>query len=154
MPEITPGVVGDWQLEVAAYLDGTEPTTWTRVGGLKEFNPPSTEKGLEDDSSADSDGWLSEIATSLKWTASGTVKVARKGLPQDPGQAILEAAASEILEDGFVHVRVTNKTAPTKAKQGIADAQFKDNGGPFTDATSAEFTLTGRGKLAPVTITP
>jgi hypothetical protein len=154
MTEITPGTVGDWKLEVAAYTDGAEPTTWTVVKGLTEFTPPAVEKNLEDDSSFDSDGWGSQFATGLSWTAEGTVKRARASLTADPGQEILRAAGNAIAEDGLVHVRITDRTKPTAGRTGIADATFTDNGGPRTDLTTAAFSLAGRGGLTGVTITP
>jgi hypothetical protein len=154
MAEITPGTLGDWKLEVAAYVDGTAPTTWTPVLGMTEFTPPAVEKNLEDDSSFDSDGWGSQVATGLAWKIEGTVKQARASLTEDPGQAILRAAGNGLAEDGFVHVRVSNRTAPTKARTGVADAAFTANGGPRTDLTTAAFTLEGRGALTDVTITP
>lgn len=152
--EITPGVLRDWKLEVAAYLDGTDPTTWTPVLGITEFTPPAIEKNLEDDSSFDSDGWSSQFATGLGWKVEGTVKRARASLTEDPGQAILRAAGNGLAEDGFVHVRIINREQPTAARVGIADASFTENGGPHTDITSAAFALAGRGALEDVTITP
>jgi hypothetical protein len=154
MAELTPGVVGDWKLEVAAYTTGAAPTTWIPVLGITEFTPPAVEKNLEDDSSFDSDGWGSQLATGLAWTVEGTVKRARASLTEDPGQAILKAAGNGIAEDGFVHIRITDRTKPTAGRTGIADATFTDNGGPRTDITTAAFTLTGRGALADVVITP
>lgn len=152
MAEITPGTVGDWKLEVAAYVDGTAPTSWTTVLGLTEFTPPAVEKNLEDDSSFDSDGWGSQLATGLSWKVEGTVKRARASLTEDPGQAILRAAGNGLAEDGLVHIRVTDRTKPTAGRTGIADATFTDNGGPRTDITTAAFSLAGRGPLADVTI--
>lgn len=152
MTEITPGVVGDWKLEVADYTDGTAPTTWIQVKGIQEFTPPAIEKNLEDDSSFDSNGWGSQIATGLTWKVEGTVKRARASLTEDPGQAILRAAGSGLAEDGLVHVRISSKTAPTAGRIGIADASFTDNGGPRTDQTTAAFVLSGRGALTNVTI--
>ena len=154
MPEIISGVVRDWKLEVAAYLDGTEPTVWTPVLGIKEFTPPAVEKNLEDDSSFDSEGWASEIATGLGWKVEGSVKRARASLTEDPGQAILRAAGNQILEDGLVHVRISNREKPTEARTGIADASFTEEGGAHTDLTTASFALSGRGPLEDVVITP
>ena len=152
MTEIISGVVRDWQLEVAAYDDGVAPTTWTRVKGITDFTPPAIEKNLEDDSSFDSAGWASEIATGLGWKVEGTVKRARASLTEDPGQAILREAGSGMLEDGLVHVRITNVTKPTEARTGIADASFTDEGGKHTDLTTASFSLSGRGELTDVTL--
>ena len=152
MTEIISGVIGDYQLEVAAYTDGTDPTAWTRVRGITEFTPPTVEKNLEDDSSFDSDGWGSQIATGLGWTAEGTVKLPRASLTPDPGQEILRAAGIGLAEAGLVHVRIINRTTPTDGQTGIADASFTVNGGPRTDLTTAGFTLSGRGALEDVTI--
>lgn len=154
MTEIISGVLRDWKLEVAAYTTGADPTTWVPVKGITDFTPPAIEKNLEDDSSFDSDGWASEIATGLGWKVEGTVKRARASLTEDPGQAILRAAGSGMLEDGLVHVRIINATKPTEGRTGIADASFTDEGGAHTDLTTASFSLSGRGALADVVITP
>ena len=154
MTEIISGVVRDWQLEVAAYTTGAEPTVWVPVKGITDFTPPAIEKNLEDDSSFDSDGWASEIATGLGWKVEGSVKRARASLTEDPGQAILRAAGSALLEDGLVHVRIINRTTPTEGRTGIADASFTDEGGEHTKLTTASFSLSGRGALEEVVITP
>jgi hypothetical protein len=152
MAEIISGVVRDWKLEVAAYADGTTPTTWTPVLGITDFTPPAIEKNQEDDSSFDSDGNGSTISTGKSWKVDGSVKRARASLTEDPGQAILRAAGDAILEDGLVFVRISNRESPTAGRTGIADATFTDNGGSHTDLTTAAFSLSGRGALATVTI--
>lgn len=154
MTEITPGVLRDWQLEVAPYIDGDDPTTWTRVGGLTDFTPPVYDKNQEDDSSFDSNGDGSVIGTGRAWKIEGEFKVARASLTADPGQVIIKEAGESLLEEGFIHVRVVNTTKPTEGRTGIADAKYTPNGGAHTDLTTAGFELTGRGSLADVTITP
>lgn len=151
-PSITPGIVGDWALEVAPWNNGVAPTTdagWTRVRGLQEFTPPAIEKNLEDDSDFDSGAWGSQTATGISWTAEGTVKRPR-GTAVDPGQLILEDAGLAILEDGYVHLRMFDKQGGT-AKQGVADVTFVENGGPKTDLKTAAVTFTGRGELVDIT---
>ena len=147
---ITPGVLSDWALEVAAYTDGTAPTTYVPVRGITEFTPPVTEKNLEDDGDFDGGAWGSQLATGISYTLEGTVKTPRGGMTADPGQAILEAAGLGVLEEGFVHWRAFNKKSGVGYK-GIADSTFAGNGGPKTDLTTAAFTLTGRGALEPFT---
>lgn len=152
MAEITPGVVRDYKLEVAAYTDGLAPTVWTPVLGITSLTPPASEKNLEDDSSFDSDGWGSQFATGLNWKIEGSVKRARASLVEDPGQVILREAGNGLAEDGFVHVRITNRTKPTAGRVGVADASFTDEGGEHTKLTTAGFSLAGRGALTEVTI--
>lgn len=149
---ITPGVLGDWTMEVAPYADGTAPTTWTPVRGIMELTPPQTEKNYEDDGEFDGTHWGSQTATGISWTAEATVKTPRATLQPDPGQEILRAASREVLEGGYVHVRFSMRgVTPKKGDAGIADVQFMDAGGPKTDLTTAELTLTGRGALVPFT---
>lgn len=149
---ITPGVLGDWTMEVAAYADGAKPTAWTPVRGITELTPPQTEKNLEDDGEFDGTFWGSQVATGISWTSEGTIKTPRAGLPEDPGQAILKTASRGIAEAGFVHVRFSLRgTTPKAGDEGVADVQFMDNGGPKTDLTTAAFTLTGRGALVDFT---
>lgn len=149
---ITPGVLGDWTMEVAPYTDGTTPTTWTPVRGIMELTPPQTEKNYEDDGEFDGTHWGSQTATGISWTAEATVKTPRATLQPDPGQEILRAASREVLEGGYVHVRFSMRgVSPKAGDAGIADVQFMDAGGPKTDLTTAELTLTGRGALVPFT---
>ena len=149
---ITPGVLSDWALDVGAYTDGTAPTSYLPVRGITEFTPPVPEKNLEDDGDFDGGAWGSQVATGISYKIEGTVKTPRGGRPADPGQAILAAAGSGVLEEGFVHFRCYNKRSGV-GHEGIADATFADNGGPKTDLTTAAFTLTGRGALEPYTKT-
>lgn len=153
MPDITPGVLGDWQVEVAAYTDGTAPTTWTRLLGITELTPPQTEKNLEDDGEYDGTHWGSQISTQISWTAEATVKTPRAGMTADPGQEILKTAGRGVLEEGLAHVRFI-QTGATTGEEGIADVQWMENGGPKTDLTTAAVTMTGRGELAEYTPAP
>ncbi|WP_422389939.1 phage tail tube protein [Arthrobacter sp. N1] len=150
---ITPGIAADWVLEVAEYGDGTAPDTtdFKRVRGIQNYTPPSATKNLEDDSDFDSGAWGSQVGTGLSHEASGTVKVPRASLAADPGQAILREAGRNVAEDGFVYFR-TYKRGGTQGVQGIADASFTEGGGSRTDLTTAEFTLAGRGALAPYAV--
>ena len=150
---ITPGLVSDWTLEVAAYADGVEPTTYTRVYGITDYTPPGVSKNLEDDSDFDSGAWGSQTATGLDYEISGTVKVPRATATADPGQAILRAAGKSVGEDGYVHFRTIKKDGTTGYK-GLADATFTEGGGSRTDLTTAEFTLAGRGELLDYTPAP
>lgn len=150
---ITPGLVSDYQLYVAAYEDGTTPTAWTRVYGITDFTPPGTTKNLEDDSDFDSGAWGSQVATGLDYEISGTVKVPRPTVAQDPGQEILRAAGNGVAEDGFVFWRVIQVGAAT-GETGVADASYTKGGGGRTDLTTAEFTLAGRGAKTEYTPAP
>lgn len=153
MAVITPGIVSDWTLEVAAYLDETIPTEFTKVWGLTDFSPPGIEKKNEDDSSFDSGAYDSEIATGLSWAISATVNVPRPTMAKDPGQEIVREAGRHVAEGGFVWVRVW-KRGSTTGEQGIVNASFKENGGSRTDLTKAEITMKGRGGLEEYTVTP
>src|SRR5690625_861827 len=148
---ITPGVLGDWQLSVAEYGDGGDaPTEFTLVRGLTEFTPPQIEKNLEDDGEFDGSPWGSEVATGISWTAEGTVKVPRASLAPDPGQEILRKAGRGVAEEGMVWCKFTKRGSTEGAEVGVADVTFVEQGGPKTDITTAELTLTGRGALGPV----
>lgn len=146
MASITPGQLSDWALELAAYTDGTEPTTFVPLRGMTEFTPPVIEKNQEDDSDYDGGVWASSTSTGLGYTMEGACKLPRGGLTADPGQSILEAAGRGVAEAGYVHFRAYNKISGIGYK-GVVDSTFTKNGGPRTDLTTAAFTLTGRGAL-------
>lgn len=155
---LAPGIVSDYQLEVAPYdgtADGADtiPTDgFVPVRGIQEITPPSVEKNLEDDSDLDSGGWGSQIGTGAEYTVEGTCKRPRRGGADDPGQEILKAAGRGVGVDGFVWWRLTSKTDGS-GDMGLADATFTEQGGARTDLTLAEFTLTGRGRLVDVPAT-
>ncbi|WP_181276008.1 phage tail tube protein [Brevibacterium oceani] len=150
---MTPGLVSDYLLEVAPLTEGaTEPsevTGWTVVRGIQEITPPAIEKNLEDDSDLDSGAWGSQVATGLEYTIEGTCKRPKAG-STDAGQEILAAAGQGAGEDGMCWWRLTSKATGT-GKSGLCDATFTEQGGARTDLTLAEFTLTGRGAIVPVT---
>lgn len=150
---ITAGIVSDWFLEVAPYLDGVEPADgdYVRVYGITDYTPPGVEKKNEDDSDFDSGAWASEMATGLAWAISGTVKVPRATMAADPGQEIIREAGGNVAEDGFVWVR-TAKRGATTGVTGVANASFTEGGGSRTDLTKAEIALTGRGGLDTYTV--
>ena len=150
---ITAGVVSDWELSVAAFVDGATPTTFTRVFGITDFTPPGVSKNLEDDSDFDSGAWGSQTGTGLDYEISGSVKVARATATPDAGQEILRAAGKSVGEDGYVHFRTIKKDG-TAGHKGLADATFTESGGSRTDLTKADFTLAGRGELLDYIPTP
>lgn len=156
MTTITPGVVGDYLVEVAEYTvtDGIpqEPSEFIRLNGLTKITPPKVEKNLEDDGEIDGTYWGSQVATGLSWTSEGTVKIPRATLADDPGQAICKKAGKGVAEEGLVWVRFTKRGA-TAAEQGVADVTWAEEGGEKTALTTAAVTFTGRGALVDVQVT-
>ncbi len=149
---ITPGIVSDWVLEVAAYIEGVTPTAWTPVLGRTAYTPPGVSKNQEDDSDFDSGAWASQISTGLSYEFTGSVKLPRASMAADPGQAILVASGKNVAEAGFVHFR-TWKRGGGVGVQGVADVVFTEGGGSRTDLTMAEFTGTGRGATIEFAVT-
>lgn len=153
---MTPGLVSDYLLEVAAFADGdTEPsavTEWTVVRGIQEITPPAVEKNLEDDSDLDSGAWGSQVGTGLEYTIEGTAKRPQAG-SVDPGQEILKTAGRGAGQAGMAWWRLTSKSTG-EGDSGLCDVTFTEQGGARTDLKLAEFTLTGRGAIVPVEATP
>lgn len=152
MPSITPGQLSDWALDLAAYTDGTEPTSYVPLRGMTDFSPPMIEKNQEDDSDYDGGVWASSTSTGLGYKIEGACKLPRGGLTADPGQTILRNAGKGVAEGGYVHFRAYNKVSGA-GFTGVADSTFTQNGGKRTDLTTAAFTLTGRGALVDYTAT-
>lgn len=152
---ITPGQLSDWAVQLAKYTDGSTPADSDHVPlrGITEFTPPVIEKNQEDDGDYDNGVWGSQTSTGISWNSSGTVKLARGGMPTDPGQKILKDAGIGVAEAGYVHFRCFNKVSG-EGWEGIADATLTANGGPKTDLTTAAFTLTGRGELKEYSAAP
>lgn len=152
---ITPGSVGDYIMEVAPYTPGAAPATeaWVRVRGITEITPPTTEKNLEDDGEINGDVWGSQIATGVSWSAEGKCKTPRGTLPKDPGQQIMADAEFGIAESGLVWVRHTLPTGDGReGTQGLANCEWKVQGGSRTDFTTADYAFTGRGRLDRITV--
>ena len=152
MTTITPGIVSDWVLEVAAYVEGVTPTTWTPVRGIQNYTPPGISKDRQDDSDFDSGAWASQVATGLSYEFTGTVKVPRASMASDPGQAILKTAGKNVAEGGFVHFRTWKRGAATGI-QGVAEVSFTEGGGSRTDLTTAEISGSGRGAVIDFAVT-
>lgn len=148
---ITPGIVSDFVLEVAAYVDGGTAPTYTQVFGITNFTPPAVSKNLEDDSDFDSGGWASQVATGLSYEVSGTVKTPRATMTPDPGQEILKTAGKGLAEEGYVQFQIYKRGA-LDGVTGTADCTFTEAGGARTDLTTAEFTLSGVGSLDTYTL--
>lgn len=152
---ITPGLVRNYVLEIAEYLDGTAPTTWSKVRGIKNYTPLANTKSRQDDSDFDSGDRSTEMATTISSAISGTVKIAEAGVASVPAHAILEAAGGQTGSAGFVHYREVH-TVTGVGFQGIADADFNRSGGEQGAFTDAEFSLAVRSvtpytAAAPVT---
>ena len=154
---VTPESVGRYIMEVAPFTPGAAApaaAAFKRVAGITEITPPQVSKNLEDDSEINGETWASQIATSASWEASATIKVPRGKLPTDSGQAILAAQEFGVAESGLVWVRVTlpDGTTGRYGTQGVANVEWKAQGGSPTEFTLAEVTLTGRGALKRVTV--
>jgi hypothetical protein len=149
---ITPGIVSDWVLEVAAYTDGTEPAGgYTQVKGITNYTPPGISKDRQDDSDFDSGAFASQVATGLSYELTGTCKIPRAGMTADPGQEILRTAGMNVAEDGRVHFRTYKRGAAT-GLAGVIDANFTEGGGSRTDLTTAEFGGPGVGAVVVYTV--
>lgn len=149
---ITAGINSDWVLEVAAYVEGQTPSSWTPVRGIQSYTPPGITKNREDDSDFDSGVWASEVATGLAYEFTGTVKVPRASMAADPGQEILRKAGASVQEKGFVHFR-TWKRGAAVGIQGVAEVQYTHGGGERTGLTTAEVSGMGRGAVIDFTVT-
>jgi hypothetical protein len=144
---VTAGLNRYYKLEVAAYVDGETPVTYSKVGGVTSYTPLSNEKGREDDTEFDSDGRMTEMGTTLSSTITATVKIPEAGKAADPGQAIVSAAGNLTGSEGFIHYKETH-TQTGEVWTGIADASYTPQGGEQAGFTTAEISLAVRSATA------
>lgn len=146
-----------WYLDVDTASSAAAPN-WIGVFGITEFQP-KFEPNLEDDSDYDSDGFQSQTKTAEAWSVEA--KVARKvtvadATVYDAGQEFLRASKGigKMGAANSAHVRfyeMTPNGPRAEAYEGWAAVTWSPEGGKMTDLDIVSLTLTGQGKLTPIT---
>ena len=139
-----------WVLQVDTAYDprAASPATpvWLTVFGMSQFTPNMTYTD-QDATDFDSDGWASSVQTQRGWNISGGVQRKRYSAAEDPGQAFLRTAAFNALN---VHIRWFDRYHGSETGEGYASVKWEPQGGGATDLETANFTLTGQGKLGTI----
>jgi hypothetical protein len=143
------------------YLDVNTGTfaspTWVGVFGMTEFKP-GIEPTLQDDSDMDSGGYKSQTKTAESWALE--CKVARKvtaasSTAYDPGQEVLRLKSIGTFGPAnSVDIRYyeMEPSGPRiEAYRGNAAVTWSPDGGAMDDTDKVSVTLTGQGKLTPIT---
>lgn len=143
----------DWAVQVNT---GTADTPeWVYVRGLSQFAPQTT-PNMQDDSDIDSEGYTSQIATTIEMTFAGEGR--RKGekaegiFNQDPGQSFLRAAGRRMGQDNIVHARCWRTDGVQEGYDSRFSVSWEDTAGANADLDAFSFTLMSRGK--PMEIQP
>lgn len=137
----------DWAVQV--NTGDTDTPNWVFVRGLSQFAPQST-PNMQDDSDIDSEGYTSQIATTLEMTFQG--EGFRKGtktgdtFAQDEGQAFLRAAGRKMGTENIVHARCWRTDGVQEGYDSRFSVQWEDAAGGNADLDSFSFTLMSRGK--------
>lgn len=125
---------------------------WTPIRAIGELKP-ALDSTLEDDSDYDSDGWLSDAKTAMKWSLE--LKLIRKiGLTTeqyDPGQEFIRAAADQFGTAATVNVRWYDRNGGPEAYEGFAVVTWAPEGGGPTALDMVTVTLNGQGARETIT---
>jgi hypothetical protein len=143
------------------YLDVNTGTfaspTWVGVFGMAEFKL-GIDPTLQDDSDMDSGGYKSQTKTAESWGVE--LKVARKvtvasSTAYDPGQEVLRLKSIGTFGPAnAVDIRVyeMEPSGPRiEAYRGNAAVTWSPDGGAMDATDMVSVTLTGQGRLTPIT---
>ncbi|WP_447643167.1 phage tail tube protein [Nocardioides zeae] len=142
-----------WYVDVDT--SATSTPSWAGVFGIGEFKA-NIEPTLQADSDYDSEGYLSETITALKWSLD--FKVTRKTQVSDPeaydpGQEALRLASESMGPDAVVRVRwyeMTPGGPRVEAYEGLAVVSWTPDGGDVTALDRVSVRVIGRGKRIPI----
>lgn len=143
----------DWALQVDTGT--TDEPAWVFVRGLSQFAPQTT-PNMVDDSDIDSEGYSSQIPTTLEMTFQG--EGFRKGeksgevFRQDPGQEFLRRHGRQMGLGNVIRARAWRTDGVQEGYESNFSVQWEDAAGGNADLDSFTFTLMSRGK--PVEILP
>lgn len=146
----------DWALQVDRADDAEQPD-WVFVRGLSQF-APSFAPGMQDDSDIDSEGYTSQIATTLTATFEGEGK--RKGktasaqFAQDPGQEFIRDVGRQMGLANTLRARCWRTDGVDDAYEGRFSVEYTETAGGNDALDAFSFTLQSRGKpdrIKPVT---
>ncbi|ACU35583.1 phage tail tube protein [Actinosynnema mirum] len=145
--------VNKWRLEVDTGSSGTP--TWTVVKGLTKLEPTISPTEV-DTSDFDSEGWSDSLTTFRSWT------VAIEGFDgftgtdaspvDDPGQVALKAKGVLTAYEAYADVRFY-RTDTKKGFSGRVSVNWSGAGGDLKGVEPFKCSLTGAGKLTPITVT-
>lgn len=138
----------DWAFQVNTTPNEDTPT-WVYVRGLSKFAPAIT-PGMQDDSDIDSEGYTSQIATTLTATFEGSGKRKGKnaaaGFAQDPGQAFLRSVGQQMGFKNVVQARCWRTDGVDEGYDGAFSVEWTDEAGENDALDSFSFKLQSRGK--------
>lgn len=137
----------DWAFQVNTGT--TDTPKWVFVRGLSKF-AKNAKPGMKDDSDIDSNGYSSQIATTLEMTFEGEGK--RKGkntagkFLQDAGQAFLREKGGKMGFENIVDARAWRTDGVDDAYAGAFSVEWSDEAGGNEDLDEFKFTLMSRGE--------
>lgn len=138
----------DWALQVDISDDSENPD-WTFVRGLAQFAPSFT-PGMQDDSDIDSEGYTSQIATTLTATFEGQGK--RKGksasgnFRQDPGQEYVREVGRQMGLANTLRARCWRTDGVDDAYEGRFSVEYTETAGANDALDEFSFSMQSRGK--------
>lgn len=137
----------DWALQVNTGT--TDVPAWTFVRGLSKF-APETKPKMQDDSDIDSEGYASQIATTLEMTFKGEGKrkgkIASDKFKQDPGQAALRAAGRQMGLKNVIQARCWRTDGVQEGYEAFFSVQWEEKAGSIDDLDEFNFEMMSRGK--------
>ncbi|MFJ8224964.1 phage tail tube protein [Streptomyces griseus] len=138
-----------WQLNMGT----AEAPEWTTVMGVTDFKPPMPDPNIEDSSDYESEGWNGNTKTAQSWELTTTLnrKVNDQVKTYHPTHEALRLAAFGWGSASKVHSRWFDREGYAEAYEGIGIVKWEESGGEHTALGQVEITITGDGKITPIT---
>ncbi|MEJ6549835.1 hypothetical protein PQI66_09795 [Corynebacterium sp. USCH3] len=141
----------DWavQVDLAFGTSDSEDANWAFVRGLSQFAPSFT-PGMQDDSDIDSEGYGSQIATTIaaKFEGQGRRKgkTAEGNFKQDPGQAYVRRVGRKMGLGNVLRARCWRTDGVDEGYEGLFSVEYTETAGANDALDEFSFSMQSRGK--------
>lgn len=145
-PTPTTALARRWKMDVD--LGTVAIPDWQLMVGITEFQP-TFPPNIEDASTYDDDGWMSNVKTGQSWEIAATFnrKINDQTLIYNDVHEALRQAAFATGSASEVRVRFYDRNGLPEAYQGSVLVEWEDQGGEYTALGQVSATLTGTGPL-------
>lgn len=135
-----------WRVDI--NMGTTDSPDWQLLPAITNYTWKA-DPNIEDDSTYDEGGWMSNTKTGQSWSAEATFN--RKATPDSTAYSTvheaLRTAAFAFGADSKVGVRFYDRDGLPEAYQGTALVTWEPSGGSRTSLEQVKATLTGTGQL-------
>ncbi|WP_053913660.1 phage tail tube protein [Streptomyces sp. TP-A0875] len=138
-----------YRLELDMGTDGT--AAFELVPGVTTF-VPKVEPTYQELKPYETDGWVENVSTMLKWTLEATIL--HRAHPEtgvfSPVQVKLRKASAKFGSGSYVRVRYYDRNGADDAHEGLALVKWEPDGGDADAVDTVKITFTGSGPLTEI----